>query len=216
MCTHSLDLFHFCLFPSEIFDTNQACTFSNFDLAIIMDQSGTISREEFSNITIFVESIVQELPIGTDTVRTTVIQFSNEANVAIPLAGSQNKVQLLVDIFGLDSTTGGVPRTDLAITLARNELTSEGGRTEVPKIAILFTDGRSNMPALTSRAAALARNDIEIFAVGIGDGIDQSVENELNDIATDNDTRHVFIAGSFDGSVLNSLVEDIREAVCGE
>ena len=57
-------------------------------------------------------------------------------------------------------------------------------------VAILITDGYSYNPNQTSLEASVARSKgIELFAIGVGEGVD---ETELRAIASSPDSSHVF------------------------
>ncbi|WAR30003.1 MATN1-like protein [Mya arenaria] len=81
----------------------------------------------------------------------------------------------------------------------------QGDRANVPNIAIVVTDGQSNNPTLTAAEAKAARDaGITILAIGVGHGV---VRSELNEIASDPDSTHVFTADSFSAlSSLNALL----------
>ena len=74
--------------------------------------------------------------------------------------------------------------------------TYSGDRPNIPNLAIVLTDGNSNNPALTkTEAEKLRKAGTTVLAIGIGSGISKA---ELNSIATDPDSTHVFTADNFD------------------
>ena len=85
-----------------------------------------------------------------------------------------------------------------------------GDRSGVPNIGVVITDGRSNSATLTASEAANARNaGITLFAIGIGSNIP---ETELNAIATDPDSDHVFMVSGF--SALSSIMSSFQAQAC--
>ena len=71
---------------------------------------------------------------------------------------------------------------------------------EVARVAIVLTDGLSRTPDVTAREAELARKvGIQIFAIGIGEGIDK---RELMDIASKPTDKFFLHVDDF-GSLLN-------------
>lgn len=63
-------------------------------------------------------------------------------------------------------------------------------------MAIVVTDGRSNNPPLTAAEAKKARDaGITVLAIGVGSGVGKS---ELDAMATDPDSTHVYTADNFD------------------
>ena len=70
-----------------------------------------------------------------------------------------------------------------------------GDRPGVPNIGIVITDGKSNRPDQTKAQAEAARQaGIMLFSVGVGSGISRP---ELNQMATDPDSTHVFTVDDF-------------------
>ena len=85
-----------------------------------------------------------------------------------------------------------------------------GDRPGVPNVAIIVTDGQSNNAALTASEAKKAQAaGITVLAVGVGHGIRKS---ELNAMATDPDSTHVYTADNFDA--LGSLQGLLSDKAC--
>ena len=85
-----------------------------------------------------------------------------------------------------------------------------GDRPNVPNVAIIVTDGQSNNPPLTAIEARKARaKGITILALGVGRGIGKA---ELNEMATDPDSSHVYTADNFDA--LSSLQALLSNKAC--
>ena len=84
--------------------------------------------------------------------------------------------------------------------------TANGDRPEVPNIAIILTDGKSNRPEETRLAAERARNHgIVIFTVGVGN---ETSRAELADMASDPDNRHVLTVTDF--TKLNTVISALQ------
>ena len=64
----------------------------------------------------------------------------------------------------------------------------------IPKVAVLLTDGYSNGRAVAGPASQLRNIGVNIFSIGVGQYVNPS---ELNTIATDPDSTHVFRMNSF-------------------
>ena len=64
----------------------------------------------------------------------------------------------------------------------------------IPKVAVLLTDGYSNGRAVAEPASQLRNIGVNIFSIGVGHYVNPS---ELNTIATDPDSTHVFRMNSF-------------------
>lgn len=89
--------------------------------------------------------------------------------------------------------------------------TNNGDRPNVPNIGIIITDGRSNHPDKTKAQAEAARKaGITLFSVGVGAGISKP---ELNLMATDPDSSHVFTVTDF--SKLAQIKALFQQQTCG-
>ena len=85
-----------------------------------------------------------------------------------------------------------------------------GDRSGVTNIGVVMSDGVSNDGSYTATQAAYARNaGITLFSIGIGSGIPMS---ELNEIATDPDSDHVFAVSSF--SALDGIKSSFQAQAC--
>lgn len=87
---------------------------------------------------------------------------------------------------------------------------ANGDRPGVPNIGIIITDGQSNSPDQTRDQAQQVRNaGITLFSVGIGRGV--SIP-ELNAMATDPDSTHVFTVDDF--SKLSQIKALFQQQTC--
>lgn len=97
-----------------------------------------------------------------------------------------------------------------ALDLARTAVFSKDGnsRDDVPKIALLMTDGKSKIPLKTALAAKkLKAEGVTLVPLGIGDGVDRK---ELVSMASNyKDTLYVQSYAH-----LGAKVKDIRQRVC--
>ena len=113
--------------------------------------------------------------------------------------------------MGTPYVSGGT-NTGEAIQFVRQNsfLSKYGSRSSASKMIILITDGKSNNMQLTTQQAMAARNQgITIFAIGVGSGIDR---HELNGIATDPDSQHVFTVNNFDA--LTQIKGELEQKAC--
>ena len=91
---------------------------------------------------------------------------------------------------------GGNTATGAALTFAKDHLFNKrnGHRKNAKKVAIVITDGESLQDDPTVPAKELRRSGVEIFAIGVGDKVNQE---ELRTIATNPDKEHVFHVDNF-------------------
>ena len=86
--------------------TEQPCN-GVLDVVFILDESGTISSEEFRNMTIFVGEVIKNYTIGPNGIRVGVVRFGTTASLPIQLGQFSPEQTLLQELVRLDSTTGG-------------------------------------------------------------------------------------------------------------
>ena len=113
--------------------------------------------------------------------------------------------EILATIEGIDYPKGGT-NTGAALKRAK-DLFVKSARAGVPNIAIVITDGKSR-DDISEPAQKLRDSGVSVFTVGVGKNYDLK---ELQEIATDPDSQHVF-KGEFDA--INSLVESIIDMAC--
>ena len=175
----------------------------------MLDASGSIRSSNFVTMKNFVKSVISNFEIGADKTHVGVIRFASSASIVIPL-GSINKASQLNTSITNISYTGGGTATHLAlnllITAFNNSRTSEG----VPRVAIVFTDGRSNSQSLTAQAAQLVHDTgIVVYSFGIGSGVHINV---LNAIASS--SSNVFVISNFSPSQFANKLLPLQTTIC--
>lgn len=147
--------------------------------------------------------------VGTDSVHVGVMQFSNYPRIEFPLDMYTTPKDVMNAVDNINYMGGGTNTAD-GINYMTNQMFSlnSGARSNVPRIAIVVTDGRSSNPTATAMAADKARQaNIALMAVGVGNGVDM---NELNSIADHN--TQTFTVSNFDQ--LQSLTASIIQKAC--
>ena len=175
----------------------------------MLDASGSIRSSNFVTMKNFVKSVISNFEIGADKTRVGVIRFASSASIVI-LLGSINNATVLNTSISNIFYTGGNTYTNLALNLLHtafnNSRTSEG----IPRVAIVFTDGRSNSPSLTTQAAQLVHDaGIVVYSFGIGSGIDTT---ELNTIASS--SRNVFLISNFSPVQFAAKLLPLQTSAC--
>ncbi|XP_013410815.1 uncharacterized protein LOC106173996 isoform X2 [Lingula anatina] len=182
------------------------------DIVFVLDSSGSVGAANFEKVKDFVKDIVNDLDIGANSVRVGVVKFHSRPYSEFHLNKYYDKKALANAVDGIKYTRGGTitsegikMMTDLAFKPAN------GDRPNVQNIGIVITDGKSNNGRKFSKDAADAarKAGIEVFAIGVGSGVDQ---NELKDIGNDPDKDYVFTVGNFDA--LKSIKSQLTVQTC--
>lgn len=180
----------------------------------VLDSSGSIGSGNFQTIRNFVNAFVGTLEIGPTRSQVGVIVFSDDAYVQFNLNTYSDRVTLMSAVNSVPYIGGGTNTADALQLLASQGFVGARPVSEgVPRVAIVVTDGMSNEPQDTVRAAEALRQGTSIttYAVGIG-GADMT---ELNTIAsTRNGVKLVRFIGSFDATEVERLQEDLNEQAC--
>uniref|UniRef100_A0AAX7VJQ1 Uncharacterized protein n=1 Tax=Astatotilapia calliptera TaxID=8154 RepID=A0AAX7VJQ1_ASTCA len=177
------------------------CETAKVDLVMLVDESGSISRNDFDKIQTFLVAIVSGLNIGPDAVQIGLTLFSTKARTEWHLNTHQTKQTLLRAIEELKKT-GGSTKTGKALEhILHNQFKPRlGMRPDSRRIAVLITDGESQDKVLLP-SKNLKHNDIEVYAIGV----QGARESELKVIASDND--HVYFLKDFKS--LNGIIRNI-------
>ena len=184
------------------------------DLVFALDTSGSIGSENFNNARRSIENIVSSLKIGPNNTRVAVIIYSTDVRLLFNLNTYRDNASLIQAIRRIPYT-GGLTNTAEAIRVLRSGVLSEtlGVRpsNETTQIAIILTDGRSNLPNVTREQAELLRNetDFKVFAVGVGDAVDL---DELRHIASS--SAFALQIANFSGDELQRFEDAIKQQTC--
>ena len=70
------------------------------DIVIVVDQSGSINSEEYSNLTQFLSNLTSSFQIGPDAVQVGIVRFNTTASLVYRL-GELSRSQLIMNIRNL-------------------------------------------------------------------------------------------------------------------
>ena len=119
----------------------------------------------------FVKDFLQEADINSRGVRAGLLIYSTEVTIQFYLNEYKSKVEVLDAVDKVPYVYGSTNTADALKVMRTDMFTRENGdRPSVPNIAIILTDGVSNINAFdTIPQAKVARADgIQIYAIGIG------------------------------------------------
>ncbi|XP_066926759.1 serine-rich adhesin for platelets-like [Clytia hemisphaerica] len=185
----------------------------DLDLGFVIDESGSISFDEFRKSIDFVRNITQYFTIATARTRVSLITYGTDAVLHFKFnddAGSDQSAFL--DYISTINGRGGGTNTYAALKMSNLEMfnTENGDRTDKVNVLIVLTDGRSSgRSQLISESNALRESGVKVLAVGVGSGVG---EEELNIIA--GNSLNVFNVS--DASHLSDIIEEIVPISCNE
>lgn len=153
------------------------------EIYFLFDSSNSVYIVDYRKMCDFVSSVVGDMDIGPDKTRVGVGIFADDHQMYLPLDKYSTKPELQKAIENAPR-----PHGDTYISRALNGMRQEGfslsiTRPDVPRIGVLFTDGKSRQGQLTHDNATMAKKEgIFIFTIGIGNQVDPS---ELRTIASE-------------------------------
>lgn len=160
---------------------------SGLDVVLAIDSSGSMSNNDGNGLRkdaakLFVERL-------GDTDRAAIVDFDSNASELIGL--TNDKAQLATAIDQIDSN--GNTNLSRAISTSIDILTDDEASDLKYKYIILLTDGNGSYNNSYSQTAV--ENDIQIFTIGLGSGVD---ENLLKSIAEDTGGNYYFASSAED------------------
>lgn len=173
-----------------------------------VERSSRVSSTDFLQTIDFIFNVTQLLTFGQNATLMSVVTFSSSVRVEFSLDDHADKPTLLTAIDSLrEVTTGGDEAyTHLAFDVIKQYVLDEqhGARSNANTTVVVLTKGLSNKINSTLGSEDTLRKDgIEIVCIGIGPLL-TSCERELESIANQPASKHVFIIESID--LMPSLV----------
>ena len=185
------------------------------DIVFVLDSSGSIEISGQGNWNLmlnFLVDIVNRLTIGPNAIRVGVVSYSGQSKVNFLLDEHTNKSELVNAIKRIPYI-GDSTNTAAAIEDMRTKVfTQRGDRSNVQNMAIVITDGESNIDQRnTIPNAERAKNDgIIMLAVGITKEINL---DELRGISSNGVEGETYWRSSGFG-VTEDIVENIVTQTC--
>ncbi|XP_023555716.1 matrilin-2 [Octodon degus] len=187
------------------------CTEGPIDLVFVIDGSKSLGEENFELVKQFVTGIIDSLAISPKAARVGLLQYSTQVRPEFTLrsfhsAKDMRKAVAHMKYMGKGSMTG----LALKHMFERSFSPAEGARplsARVPRAAIVFTDGRAQ-DDVSEWASKAKAHGIEMYAVGIG----KAIEEELQEIASEPTTKHLFYAEDF--SSMGEISAKLKQGIC--
>ncbi|XP_067664921.1 cartilage matrix protein-like [Haliotis asinina] len=179
---------------------NEACGGKPADVYFILDSSGSIERDDFSDTMLdFVRSVSGLFDIGSGDSQTRVgiITFSDDVTQIFPLNAYTSRDKLLNAISPkkIPHKAQGTNTGDALRFVVDEGFAPKVARPGVAHVAVVITDGQSKDTEATIAAAKAAhRAGIYVFAIGVGESVDQ---DELKDIASSPNSQFIFTVSDF-------------------
>ena len=186
------------------------CT-RQMDIVFILDVSGSV-EEEYRTSVAFTRTVVAGLDVASGAVRIGAIAFSTAINGQFFMnqnIGKQSGVINSLDFYYV----GGTTNTPLALTEVRNNhfTSSRGDRPGVDNIAILVTDGYSNVNEAQTvpLSEQLRNNGVTFYCVAVGESPQMSEVNDMVSQPTDDHVVRLLM-----DSNMNDVADTLLDKLC--
>ncbi|XP_051261178.1 matrilin-2-like [Dicentrarchus labrax] len=180
------------------------------DLVFVIDGSKSLGPANFELVKQFVNGIVDSLDISRPGSHVGLLQYSTKVRTEFTL-GQYTTAQAIkqavsrMQYMGRGSMTGSALRHMFEFSFS----VKEGARPNIPRVSIVFTDGRSQDDV--SEWANKAKNSgVTIYALGVG----KAIEQELREIASEPDEKHLYYAEDFEN--MGEITKKLKSRICKE
>ena len=194
------------------------CEIPGVDMIFVMDESGSIGSDNFELMKQLAIDITDGFEIGPSNTQVGWINFNDFARVIFNLNTYPTKALLHAAIRNVRYSSGGTRiGAGLSALHYSGFVASAGARNSyaIPEVAIVVTDGRSNIQAIEAAATLLRENrNINVFAIGVGSGISIPQLEAVALAGITNDASHVYTIGGFNEAEFSILQETIRARAC--
>ncbi|XP_025106489.1 collagen alpha-3(VI) chain-like isoform X11 [Pomacea canaliculata] len=190
---------------------SDGCTLTRTDLVIVIDTSTSVTEANFAKVKSFVKDFLSNTDIDSGNVRVGIVIYSTEVSVQFQLNEYRNKRDIMSAVDRIPYMIGSTNTAD-GIRVMRTDMFTpvNGDRADVPNVAIVITDGVSNINSARTvpEAQAAHSEGIHVYAIGVG----LTDTRELDAIATPPASRNSFAVNDFDE--LNFLYQRIFASAC--
>ncbi|KAK2188838.1 hypothetical protein NP493_122g05011 [Ridgeia piscesae] len=182
------------------------------DLAFLIDSSAAVGRKNWQKMIKFVKILSSKLTVSPDRARVAVVSFSTEATLHFKLDShvTLKSMEAAIDRIRWE---GRWTNTADALRVTKDEVfkTEHGDRSNAPNVAVLISNGRSNLYLWDTVpvAKSLRKAGINIFVIGIGSQIDKT---EMKGIAGSRD--HLKLVWNFGILLKKQTLKSLYSKIC--
>ncbi|XP_023670729.2 matrilin-2 isoform X4 [Paramormyrops kingsleyae] len=178
------------------------------DLVFVIDGSKSLGLANFQLVKQFVNSIVGSLNVSRGHTQVGLLQYSTKVRTEFSLgqlssAPAIKQAVSRMQYMARGSMTGSALRHMFEVSFSPER----GSRPSVHRVSIVFTDGRSQ-DDVSKWAAKAQESGIIIYAVGVG----KAIEDELREIASEPDEKHLLYAKDF--SRMDEITNKLKSHIC--
>ncbi|XP_035813413.2 collagen, type XXVIII, alpha 1b isoform X2 [Amphiprion ocellaris] len=191
------------------------CRQTPLELVFVIDSSESVGPENFNVIKDFVNALIDRASVSQDTTRVGVVLYSHINIVVVSLGQEATRDDIKSAVRSMVYLGEGT-FTGSAIQQANNVF--KAARAGVRKVAIIITDGQADKRDSVSLESAVTEaqgSNIETYVIGVvneSDPLYEEFKKELNFMASDPDTDHVYLIEDF--KTLPALEKKLLSRIC--
>lgn len=179
----------------EICGCGPKCKETPLELLFVIDSSESVGLQNFQIIKNFVKTLIDQVALDLTIAHIGIINYSHKVEKVADLMQFSNKDDIKLAVDNMQYLGEGT-YTATALHAANDMF--EAARPGVKKVALVITDGQTdtrdekNLKEVVKNARDI---NVEIFVIGVVKKNDPNFEmfhNEMNLIATDPDSEHVY------------------------
>ncbi|XP_040181736.1 collagen alpha-1(XII) chain-like isoform X2 [Rana temporaria] len=177
------------------------------DLLFLLDSSGSVTYDEFSNVKEFIGDLLRPFKYGPQDVQASVMQISTDPTLEFPLNQYTSSQDVQKAIRNIQQRMGDT-NTGKALDYVKKQLYTEkfGSRVDVPKVMVWVTDGLST-DDISQPMQLLKDMGVTVFIVcttGRGNF------EELSAAASQPDEKHLKFVDKDD---LGIITKELRDSI---
>jgi Mg-chelatase subunit ChlD len=181
------------------------------DLVFVLDSSTSVGQSNFDKMKDFLKTFLHSAAIDSGDVRVGILSYSTTVTIEFHLNQYNSKQELFTAIDDIPWRYGSTNTADALQTMHETMFSAlHGDRPNIRNIAIVITDGVSNInqPRTQTEAKNGKEKNIHIYVIGIG----LTEMEEVNGIASFPASANAFAVKNFDE--LEGLDEKIFQSIC--
>jgi Mg-chelatase subunit ChlD len=140
-------------------------------MVFVLDASTSVTEANYEVMKDFIKYFLLHAAVNTGDVRVGIIIYSTEDYLQFHLNAYTDKLEMYDAIDAMPYRHGSTNTADALRTMRTEMFTAANGdRPDVPNVAIVITDGVSNINARRTipEAVEAQRSGITVYAIGIG------------------------------------------------
>lgn len=191
------------------------CRQTPLELVFVIDSSESVGPDNFDIIKDFVNVLIDRSSVSRDTTRVGVVLYSHINTVVVSLRQEATRDEIKSAVRSMTYMGEGT-FTGSAISQANQVF--RAARAGVRKMAIIITDGQADKRdavGLESAVAEAHRSNVEMFVIGVvnkSDALYGEFKKEINLMASDPDSEHVYLVDDF--RTLTALEKKLLSHIC--